>query len=129
MTTCTGQWYKIREQGTRTGIWASCNAFAGVIGGGIAYGEWRASMSFVATVYSKEADGRVFGASGLAKADMNGSLAIPGWQVIFILLGSVTAGLGVVVFFFRESDTYDSMEYAEHSADSVRRLIQYRTLL
>jgi len=85
-------------------------------------------MWFEATVYSKEPDGLVFGVSGLAKADMNGSLAIPGWQVIFILLGSVTAGLGVVVFFFRESELCDSTGYAEYAADSVRHLIQYRTL-
>jgi ACS family allantoate permease-like MFS transporter len=57
---------------------------------------------------------------GLAKADMGGNLAIPGWQVIFLLLGSVTAGLGVLVYFFRESD--DGC-----SAGITSRLISWRS--
>ncbi|KAJ9118017.1 hypothetical protein QFC24_006289 [Naganishia onofrii] len=73
-TIVTSQWYRKNEQGTRTGIWFSCNALSLTLGAFIAY--------------------------GFAEADLSGDLAIPGWQVIFIFMGCLTTAMGVVLALF-----------------------------
>lgn len=73
-TIITSQWYRKHEQGTRTGIWFSCNALSLTLGAFIAY--------------------------GFAEADLSGDLALPGWQVIFIFMGCLTTGMGVVLALF-----------------------------
>ncbi|BGP25107.1 MFS transporter, allantoate permease [Rhodotorula toruloides] len=70
----TSQWYKKNEQGTRTGIWFSMNAFAQIFGAVLAW--------------------------GFTKHDMAGDFSIPGWKVLFIFLGSITMALGVLLFIF-----------------------------
>jgi MFS transporter, ACS family, allantoate permease len=73
-TLTTSHWYRKSEQGTRTGFWFSCNGLSQAIGAFIAY--------------------------GLAKADLSGNLSIPSYQVIFILLGTITSAMGIVLLFF-----------------------------
>ena len=70
-TIITAQWYAKHEQGTRTGIWFSCNALSLTLGAVIAY--------------------------GFAEADKSGDLDLPGWQVIFIFMGCLTSAFGVVL--------------------------------
>jgi ACS family allantoate permease-like MFS transporter len=70
-TIVTSQWYRKNEQGTRTGIWFSCNALSLTLGAFIAY--------------------------GFAEADLSGDLSLPGWQVIFIFMGCLTTAMGVVL--------------------------------
>ena len=70
-TIITSQWYAKREQGTRTGIWFSCNALSLILGAVMAY--------------------------GFAEADKSGDLSLPGWQVIFIFMGCLTSAFGVVL--------------------------------
>ncbi|KZT57461.1 MFS general substrate transporter [Calocera cornea HHB12733] len=70
----TSQWYKVNEQGSRTGIWFSFNGFAQIFGGLVAY--------------------------GLSKDDAKGSLSIPGWKVVFVLTGTLTIFFGFVLLAF-----------------------------
>ncbi|KWU44746.1 membrane transporter [Rhodotorula sp. JG-1b] len=78
----TSQWYRKREQGFRTGIWFSFNAFANVIG--------------------------AFMAWGFAKHDAAGDLSIPGWKILFIFLGGVTIVLGIAVLLFLPDSPKDA---------------------
>ncbi|KZT57449.1 MFS allantoate transporter-like protein [Calocera cornea HHB12733] len=70
----TSQWYKVSEQGGRTGIWFSFNGFAQIFGGLVAY--------------------------GIGKADAAGQLRLEGWKVIFVLTGLMTFSMGIVCWFF-----------------------------
>ncbi|EJT98412.1 MFS allantoate transporter [Dacryopinax primogenitus] len=70
----TSQWYKVGEQGARTGIWFSFNGFAQIFGGVVAY--------------------------GIGKADAAGQLSIAGWKIVFLLTGLLTFTLGVIAWFF-----------------------------
>lgn len=65
----TGQWYKVREQGARTGFWLSFAGLGFIIGGSMGY--------------------------GLAQANDHGKLALAGWKVLFIILGAITVAAGV----------------------------------
>jgi len=69
----TSQWYKVGEQGARTGIWFSFNGFAQIFGGLVAY--------------------------GIGKADAAGQLSIPGWKIVFLLTGLLTFTVGVICWF------------------------------
>lgn len=69
----TGMWYKKSEQGSRTGLWTACNSIGGIFGAAIAY--------------------------GLFDADSKHKLTIPGWKVVYILLGTVTCFFGILFFF------------------------------
>jgi len=69
----TSQWYKVSEQGARTGIWFSFNGFAQIFGGLVAY--------------------------GIGKADAAGQLSLAGWKIVFLLTGLWTLSMGVVCWF------------------------------
>jgi len=69
----TSQWYTKKEQGTRTGIWFSFNGFAQILGGLVAYGI----------------------STGVAKH----GAAIASWKIIFLVIGFLTAAVGVVFLF------------------------------
>ncbi|ORY54995.1 putative MFS allantoate transporter, partial [Leucosporidium creatinivorum] len=70
----TAQWYLKKEQGVRRGIWFSFNAMAMVVGAVMAW--------------------------GLAKTGIEGGFAIAAWRVMFLLLGSITMALGVILLIF-----------------------------
>jgi ACS family allantoate permease-like MFS transporter len=93
----TGSFYQKTEQGKRTGVWFSFNGSFGVLGAFLAY--------------------------GLSRADHTGKLAIPGWQVIFILLGAITVGLGIAVTLFMPNSPATAGFLSERERDvAVERL-------
>ncbi|CAK7232898.1 Allantoate permease [Sporothrix curviconia] len=67
----TSQWYTVREQGTRVGIWFSFNGVGQIIGGFIAYGI----------------------AVGTDKHPLHG---LKPWQLLFLVIGLFTAAVGVL---------------------------------
>ena len=85
-------WYLKKEQGSRTGIWFAQNAVANALGSFLAY--------------------------GLAKHDAAGDFTIPGWKVLFVLLGGLTVVLGLAVLFFLP----DSVRSARFLSDDDRLL-------
>ncbi|KAL1311547.1 hypothetical protein AAFC00_001667 [Neodothiora populina] len=64
----TSQWYTVKEQGFRTGIWFSFNGWAQIVGGLVAYGIARGT-------------------------DINGS-SIESWKIVFITIGLLTVVVG-----------------------------------
>ncbi|GAA5911062.1 uncharacterized protein JCM6883_004258 [Sporobolomyces salmoneus] len=69
----TGMWYTRQESPLRQTIWYSSVGWGGMIGSLMAAGIERAPAS---------------------------SLAVPKWELIFIVLGALTVGWGVVLYFF-----------------------------
>lgn len=69
----TSQWYTIREQGFRTGIWFSNNGWGQIVGGFVAY--------------------------GIAVGTTAHPLHIKSWQLLFLVIGLFTAAVGVVFLF------------------------------
>ena len=69
----TSQWYTVKEQGFRTGIWFSFNGVAQIIGGVIAY--------------------------GIAVGTEAHPLHIKSWQLLFLVIGLFTASIGVLFLF------------------------------
>lgn len=69
----TSQWYTIKEQGLRTGIWFSFNGFAQIFGGLLAY--------------------------GIAKGVNEDGASLKGWQIIFLVTGLLTVAMGVIFLF------------------------------
>jgi ACS family allantoate permease-like MFS transporter len=97
----TAQFYQKKEQGTRTGIWFSFNGLGGVAGAFIAY--------------------------GLSQADEAGKLALPGWQVIFLLLGGVTVGLGALIILFMPDSLAKARFLNERESEvAAHRIIKNR---
>ncbi|GAA5843522.1 hypothetical protein JCM9279_000780 [Rhodotorula babjevae] len=98
----TSMWYLKKEQGSRTGIWFAQNAVANALGSFLAY--------------------------GLAKHDAAGDFSIPGWKVLFILLGGLTVVLGLAVLFFLP-DTVRSARFlsVEDRVLAVRRIKSNQT--
>ncbi|GFZ44886.1 Uncharacterized transporter [Saitozyma sp. JCM 24511] len=80
----TAQYYKTREQGSRTAIWFSCNMSGAIIGSSMAY--------------------------GLYQADLRHALPLAGWKLVFVILGSITAGVGVL-FLVLVPDTVDKARF------------------
>ncbi|KAJ9242038.1 hypothetical protein DTO169E5_3259 [Paecilomyces variotii] len=74
----TSQWYKKEEQAFRVGIWFSMCGFAQMFGGYVAYG--------VAVHVGR---------------DPNASLR--GWQIIFLILGLLSAVIGILFYFILPS--------------------------
>ncbi|KZF24812.1 putative MFS allantoate transporter [Xylona heveae TC161] len=70
----TSQWYRKEEQAFRVGIWFSMCGFAQMFGGYIAYG--------IAIHLGRDPHA-----------------ALRGWQVIFLVLGLLTAVIGIIFFF------------------------------
>ncbi|ANB12554.1 allantoate permease [Sugiyamaella lignohabitans] len=66
----TSQWYKSEEQFTRMSFWSGCNGLGSIIGSLTAY--------------------------GLAKRQEAGTLPIPGWRLLFVIVGVITIALGIV---------------------------------
>ncbi|GAA5883136.1 hypothetical protein JCM3774_005330 [Rhodotorula dairenensis] len=98
----TAQWYRKREQGSRVGIWFSFNAFANVLGAFLAW--------------------------GLAKHDAAGDFAIPGWKILFIILGGITVVLGVaIVFFLPDSPTNARFLSEADRALAIERIRENQT--
>lgn len=69
----TSQWYTIKEQGFRTGIWFSFNGVAQILGGFVAY--------------------------GIAVGTAAHPLPIKPWQLLFLVIGLFTAAVGVLFLF------------------------------
>ncbi|KAK3942785.1 putative mfs allantoate [Diplogelasinospora grovesii] len=67
----TSQWYTVREQGFRTGIWFSFNGWGQILGGFVAYGI----------------------AVGTKSHPLSGILS---WQLLFLVIGLFTALCGVL---------------------------------
>ena len=67
----TSQWYTVREQGTRVGVWFSFNGVGQIIGGFVAYGI----------------------AVGTEKHPLHG---LKSWQLLFLVIGLFTASVGVL---------------------------------
>lgn len=97
-TMFTAQFYRKKEQGTRTGIWFSFNGLGGVLGAFIAY--------------------------GLSQADEKEQLALPGWQVIFLLLGAITVALGAALFLVMP----DSLHKARFLTESEVEIAAWRLI-
>lgn len=93
----TAQWYRKKEQGVRTGIWASFVTWGGILGALIAYGLF---MSF-----------------------MNHTLLIAPWRALFIILGAITILLGVIFFFI----VPDSPQVARFLTPQEREVARMRT--
>ncbi|TXT10842.1 hypothetical protein VHUM_02347 [Vanrija humicola] len=93
----TGQWYRLREQGTRTGLWFSMNGLGYIVGGAMGW--------------------------GLLKATNEHKLAIAGWRIIFIACGIATVAAGLLVLFFIP----DTPEKAWFLNERERRLVKIRT--
>lgn len=70
----TSQWYKVNEQGARTGVWFSFNGWAQIFGGLVAY--------------------------ALSKDAAAGELSIAGWKIVFILWGCLTICFGFLLLAF-----------------------------
>ncbi|KAJ4411644.1 Allantoate permease [Gnomoniopsis sp. IMI 355080] len=66
----TSQWYTIKEQGARTGIWFSFNGFGQILGGFVAY--------------------------GIAVGTTRHPVAIESWQLLFLVIGLFTALIGCI---------------------------------
>lgn len=66
----TSQWYTIKEQGARTGIWFSFNGFGQILGGFVAY--------------------------GIAVGTTRHPVAIESWQLLFLVIGLFTAFIGCI---------------------------------
>ncbi|KAJ9133014.1 Major facilitator superfamily transporter allantoate [Pleurostoma richardsiae] len=69
----TSQWYTIREQGFRTGIWFSFNGWGQILGGFVAY--------------------------GIAVGTEKHPIDIKSWQLLFLVIGLFTAAVGVLFWF------------------------------
>lgn len=91
----TAQWYRKKEQGSRTGIWASFVTWGGILGALIAY--------------------------GLFTNWMKGKLLIAAWRALFIILGAITILLGVI-FFFIVPDTPQVARFLNPHEREVARL-------
>ncbi|KUJ11351.1 MFS allantoate transporter-like protein [Mollisia scopiformis] len=70
----TSQWYTRQEQGTRTGIWFSFNGFAQIFGGLVAY--------------------------GISIGVKKHGAVIKSWQIVFLVIGLITATVGVIFLYF-----------------------------
>lgn len=90
----TTQWYRKKEQGSRTGIWASFVTWGGILGALIAYGLY--------TNWLKK------------------KLLIAAWRALFIILGSLTIFLGVV-FFFIVPDTPETAWFLNSEERDIAR--------
>lgn len=91
----TAQWYRKKEQGSRTGIWASFVTWGGILGALIAY--------------------------GLFTNWMKGKLLIAAWRALFIILGAITILLGVI-FFFIVPDTPQVARFLNPHEREIARL-------
>ncbi|KDN47008.1 MFS general substrate transporter [Tilletiaria anomala UBC 951] len=82
----TGRFYRRNEQVSRTAIWFSCNGWAQILGGLVAYGVL-----------------------------MQPSGSLPVWREMFIILGGVTILLGIVVlaFFPSSPETFKLLSHRE----------------
>ncbi|KUI70414.1 hypothetical protein VM1G_05791 [Cytospora mali] len=69
----TSQWYTMKEQGARTGIWFSFNGWGQIIGGFVAY--------------------------GIAVGTTKNPISIESWQLLFLVIGLFTACIGVIFLF------------------------------
>ncbi|KAF3762228.1 putative MFS allantoate transporter [Cryphonectria parasitica EP155] len=69
----TSQWYTIKEQGARTGIWFSFNGWGQILGGFVAY--------------------------GIAVGTTKHPVAIESWQLLFLVIGLFTSFIGCIFFF------------------------------
>ena len=69
----TSQWYTKKEQGSRTGIWFSFNGWGQLFGGFVAY--------------------------GIAKGQKDHGYTIPGWKIVFLFNGCLTAAMGIIFLF------------------------------
>ncbi|KAI0019356.1 major facilitator superfamily transporter allantoate [Xylariomycetidae sp. FL0641] len=74
----TSQWYTVREQGTRVGWWFSFNGWGQIVGGFVAY--------------------------GIAEGTARHPLAVAGWQLVFLVVGLLTAAMGAL-FLWRMPDS------------------------
>ncbi|KAI1133369.1 major facilitator superfamily transporter allantoate [Nemania abortiva] len=84
----TSQWYTIPEQATRVPWWVSFNGWSQVVGGAVAY--------------------------GIVVGTQHNSLAIKGWQLIFLVFGFLTALVGVVFLYWMPDSPLKARFLTEH---------------
>jgi ACS family allantoate permease-like MFS transporter len=85
----TSQWYTIKEQGLRTGIWFSFNG----------WGQVRTSSSSLHVTTRPLTDSQIVGgaiAYGIAVGTEKHPLSIKSWQLLFLVIGLFTAAIGVL---------------------------------
>ena len=74
----TAQYYRMREQAGRMGIWWSANGLSQTLGGCLAY--------------------------GIAVSSAGARLAITSWQILFLCTGVVTSLWGILLYFLLPND-------------------------
>ncbi|KAI0389638.1 major facilitator superfamily transporter allantoate [Xylariaceae sp. FL0594] len=84
----TSQWYTKPEQGTRVAWWFSFNGWGQIIGGIVAY--------------------------GISSGTERKSLAIKGWQLIFLVFGLFTALMGVLFIWYMPDSQLNARFLTEH---------------
>ncbi|KAJ8127972.1 hypothetical protein O1611_g5664 [Lasiodiplodia mahajangana] len=84
----TSQWYATSEQSTRVSWWVSCVGWSQIIGGAVAY--------------------------GVVIGTTQASLAIKGWQLIFLVFGFFTALIGVVFLYWMPDSPLKAQFLTEH---------------
>lgn len=86
----TSQWYTIREQGSRVGIWFSFNGVGQIVGGFVAY--------------------------GIAVGTTNHPLAhgLHAWQLLFLVIGFFTATVGAVFLWVMPDNQMNARFLTEH---------------
>jgi MFS family permease len=95
----TGMFYKREEQPARQAAWFIGNSFANVIGGVVAY--------------------------GIGKIQNNG---VNSWQLIFLILGAVTAGYALMLFAFLPDSPATALFLSKtEKAIAVQRTLENKT--
>lgn len=84
----TSQWYTKPEQGTRVAWWFSFNGWGQIVGGVVAY--------------------------GIAVGTQGHSLAIKGWQLIFLVFGLFTALMGALFIWYMPDSQLNARFLTEH---------------
>lgn len=97
LTIFTAQWYRIREQSFRTGMWYSTQAGISIFGGLVSY--------------------------GFAKAGAQHKLSIHSWRAVLLLFAAMTVATGIAFFFLIP----DSIETAWFLNERDRKLARLRT--
>lgn len=97
LTIFTAQWYRVSEQGLRTGVWYSTQAGSVIFGGSVAY--------------------------AFAMGSLHKTLSIASWRALLILFAAITVVVGVAFMFLIP----DSPETAWFLTEEDRKLARIRT--
>jgi len=84
----TSQWYTIKEQGLRTGIWFSFNGVGQIVGGFVAY--------------------------GIAVGTRYHPVAVKSWQLLFLVIGLFTSAMGCLFLYFMPDSQLNARFLSQH---------------